>query len=121
MALAGLHQANGLAAANDAVTARGLRLIEPLVCNFEKRVVIGRVARATGDADAHRHARVLLTRGATSDPASHALAERQGVLGIDAVRNDNEFLAAKAIGETDTRAADIMSSAMRLSILSPEA
>src|SRR6476646_8581932 len=99
MALTGLHQANGLAAANNAVTARGLRLIEPLVRNFEKRVVTGRVARATGDADAHRHTRVLLTRGATGDTASHALAERQCVLGIDAVRNDNEFLAAEAVGE----------------------
>src|SRR5262249_37612501 len=90
-----LHETNGLAAAHNAITAGGLRLIKPLVGNPEKRVVIGRVPRATGDTYAHGHARVFLTSGRARDTPPHPLTECQRVLGIDAVGNDDKFFASK--------------------------
>src|SRR6201989_1132930 len=69
--------------ANNAVPARRFRLVKTLVGDFEKRVIVGRIACAACDADADSNT-ARLARVRVRNPPAHPLAQGQGVIGIDA-------------------------------------
>src|SRR5262245_45055872 len=96
--LAGLHQPHRFLGTDHAVSATGFSLIEALVGDLEKRVVIGAVARAACNTDANREA-VGLTWVRVGNTTTHALTEGHRIFGVDAIGNNNEFLTAKAISK----------------------
>ena len=115
-----LHETNRFPRTDNAVPARRFRLVKTLVGDFEKRVIVGRIACAACDTDADRHtARIARVR--VCNPPAHPLAQGQGVISIDAVSDNDELLSAETIREIGHTAAAMMSRTIRLSILSPAA
>src|SRR5262249_29165758 len=98
MFLAVLDETNRFSGTYDAIPTGRFRLVETLVGNFEQRVIVSSVARAASDTDADRHA-ACVASVRIRNPPTHALAQRQGVVSIDAVGNNYELFSAKTVSE----------------------
>jgi len=93
-----LDETNRFTRTDNAVPARRFRLVKTLVGDFKKRVQVGRIACAACDADADRNT-ARLARVRVRNPPAHPLTQGQGVIGIDAVSDDDELLSAETISE----------------------
>src|SRR5215475_8062730 len=83
-----LDETNRFPRADNAVPSRRFRFVKTLVGDFEKRVIVGRIACAARDADADCNTAGFACVRVRNSPA-HPLAQSQGVVSIDAVSDDD--------------------------------